>query len=240
MIFKRITNICLSFLLVLSCMDAGAQPYFCVDKGAELKYVRRTVKNNKVKWIHTMTIDDVAYIADSSMIVNYSSYMEMNAAIGRMDTPAKMEVVIAPSGDVQMDIAATMMSVLKGFLWDGADVSAEGGVSILPYELVPGDSLDDSHGAVHALGMTMTADVTGRTVLRTETITTPAGTFDCVVVSEHKVEKGMMRNRVTTAHTWYARGVGMVRHDTYDKKMRLETSEVLESIAGIGSEDLYL
>ena len=50
------------------------------------------------------------------------------------------------------------------------------------------------------------------------------------MVSEHKVEKGMMRNRVTTARTWYARGIGMVRHDTYDRNLKLETTEVLEKI----------
>ena len=50
------------------------------------------------------------------------------------------------------------------------------------------------------------------------------------MVSEHKVERGLGRNRVTTALTWYARGIGMVRHDTYDKDMVLETSEVLIEI----------
>ena len=78
--------------------------------------------------------------------------------------------------------------------------------------------------------MTMNVTVTERRVLGTDTLTTPAGTFPCVIVSEHKVEKGMMRNRVTTARTWYARGVGMVRHDTYDRNLKLETTEVLEKI----------
>ena len=67
-------------------------------------------------------------------------------------------------------------------------------------------------------------------MLRSEVLSTPAGDFDCVVVSEHKVEKGPGRNRVTTALTWYARGTGMVRHDTYDRNMKLETSEVLIGI----------
>ncbi len=237
MIFKRIANILLCLLAAALCICADAQPYFCVDKGTRLEYVRRTVKNDKVKWTHTMTIDDIAYSADSTMIVSYSSFIESKSLVGDMKAPVRMEVGILPSGDVRMDIGATLVSVLQQFLWESAEVVAEGGISILPYNLTPGDSLASSHGAVHALGMTMNVDVTERVVLRCETITTPAGTFDCVVVSEHKVEKGMTRNRETTALTWYARGVGMVRHDTYDKKLKLETSEVLESIVAEASGD---
>ncbi len=177
-----------------------------------------------------MTIDSVLYSADTSMVINYSSFMETKKGRGMMKAPVKMSAYISADGEVELDIASSMVSVLKEFLWDGADVTAEGGATVLPNDLIPGDSLEDAHGSVSALGMTMNVDVTERVVLRRETISTPAGTFDCVVISEHKVEKGMTRNRVTTAHTWYARGIGMVRHDTYDKKMRLETSEVLHSI----------
>ena len=101
---------------------------------------------------------------------------------------------------------------------------------MLPSVLMPGDTLQSASGKVRALGMTMNVTVTERLVLGTDTLTTPAGTFPCVIVSEHKVEKGMMRNRVTTARTWYACGVGMVRHDTYDRNLKLETTEVLEKI----------
>ena len=72
--------------------------------------------------------------------------------------------------------------------------------------------------------------VTDRKVLRYETISTPAGTFDCIVISEHKVEKAPVYKRETTALSWYSDGVGYVRHDTYNKNMHLETSEQLYSI----------
>ena len=58
------------------------------------------------------------------------------------------------------------------------------------------------------------------------------GKFECIVIRERKVEKGMGRNRHTIADTWYARGVGMVRHDTHDPDLNLLTSEVLTSIEG--------
>ena len=52
---------------------------------------------------------------------------------------------------------------------------------------------------------------------------------------ERKVEKGMGRNRHTVADTWYARGIGMVRHDTYSPELELQTSERLVSILNTSS-----
>ena len=147
-----------------------------------------------------------------------------------METPAVMTALISRDGDVTLDIAASLVSVLKGILWKNARITAEGGLTLLRPVLTPGDTLQSAPGKVRALGMTMNVTVTERRVLGTDTLTTPAGTFPCVIVSEHKVEKGMMRNRITTARTWYARGVGMVRHDTYDRNLKLETTEVLEKI----------
>ena len=141
-----------------------------------------------------------------------------------------MTALISREGDATLDIASSLVSVLRGVLWKNAKITAEGGKTLLPSVLVPGDTLRSAAGKVKALGMTMNVTVTERKVLGTDTLTTPAGTFPCVIVSEHKVEKGMMRNRVTTARTWYARGIGMVRHDTYDMNLILETSEVLEKI----------
>ncbi len=231
MFFNRISNFLIALFLMSLSVPLGAQPYFCTNQGTELQYVRKNVRKGDVKWIHTMTIDNVVYSVDSSMVIDYSSFIEMKKGRGLMNAPVKMRADISAGGEVRMDIATSMVAVLKEFLWESAEVSAEGGITVLPYDLIPGDTLENARGAVHALGMTMNVDVTERKVIGTEILTTPAGTFDCVIVSEHKVEKGMMRNRVTTAHTWYARGVGMVRHDTYDKHGELETSEVLQSIS---------
>lgn len=216
--------------ILLISFAASANPYFCVDEGTDLVYVRRFVDDGSIKWIHTMSIGKVITNPDSSLTVDYASHFTNEKGGEIMGGTIPLEAYIYPSGDVELDISASMVSAIKGYLWKNAKVTAEGGKTILPSSLEPGDSLVEAHGKVHALGMTMNVDVTERKVLRREVLTTPAGTFDCVVVSEHKVEKGMMRNRITTALTWYAEGIGMVRHDTYDKNLKLETSEILEKI----------
>ena len=49
-----------------------------------------------------------------------------------------------------------------------------------------------------------------------------------MVVREHKVERGPGHYRNTFADSWYVAGIGYVRHDTYGKNMRLDTTEVLK------------
>lgn len=223
----------LSMFLICCTVSLQAQAWFCTDEGTDLIYTRYYVKDSTVKWHHTMSILGTSMDpADSSLTVNYSSFIRTvdGKGLENMETPAMMTALISRDGDVTLDIASSMVSVLKGVLWKNAKITAEGGRTLLPSVLVPGDTLRSAAGKVKALGMTMNVTVTERKVLGTDTLTTPAGAFPCVIVSEHKVEKGMMRNRITTARTWYARGIGMVRHDTYDKNLVLETSEVLEKI----------
>ena len=208
----------LSILLICCPVCLLAQAWFCTDEGTDLIYTRYYAEDGRAKWSHTMSILETSVrTVDGKGLEN-------------METPAVMTALISRNGDVTLDIAASLVSVLKGIFWKNARITAEGGLTLLPSVLTPGDTLQSASGKVRALGMTMNVTVTERRVLGTDTLTTPAGTFPCVIVSEHKVEKGMMRNRVTTARTWYARGIGMVRHDTYDRNLKLETTEVLEKI----------
>lgn len=62
-----------------------------------------------------------------------------------------------------------------------------------------------------------------------EQVTTPAGEFDCLVISQRvstkvivKVEAGSME--------WYAKGIGMVRSESYNKKGKLVGYDVLTEL----------
>ena len=209
-------------------MGQDVAPYFCNTAGTVLEYTRTTAEGD-VKWYHTMTIGDVKQ-AGESMLVDYTSHIlnhKHKPYYG--DEPAQLQAAIN-EGAVTLDVAESVAAVFRTILPSGARISSSGGESSLPSDMAPGDVLPDVHASVKALGLTMKITVTEREVIRYETISTPAGTFDCAVVRERKVEKGMGRNRHTTADTWYARGIGMVRHDTYSPGLELQTSEVLVSI----------
>ena len=71
--------------------------------------------------------------------------------------------------------------------------------------------------------LSLKANTNKRKVEKKEAITVPAGTFDCVKVSQTtEVKIGFITNRTNTS-TWYAPGTGMVKQETYDKKGKLES-----------------
>lgn len=231
---KRLLYILTIFVsAAVDMMGQNVAPYFCNVEDSVLEYVRTTAEGD-VKWYHTMTIGDVRQAGDTTLI-DYTSYIlnhKRKPYYG--DEPAQLQATVN-KGTVTLDVAESVAAVFRTLLPSGAKITSAGGESSLPSDMAPGDVLADVHAFVKALGLTMKISVTERKALRYETITTPAGTFDCIVVRERKVEKGMGRNRHTVADTWYARGIGMVRHDTYSPEFELQTSERLVSILNTSS-----
>ena len=231
---KRLLYILTIFVsAAVDMMGQNVAPYFCNVEDSVLEYVRTTAEGD-VKWYHTMTIGDVRQAGDTTLI-DYTSYIlnhKRKPYYG--DEPAQLQATVN-KGTVTLDVAESVAAVFRTLLPSGTKITSAGGESSLPSDMAPGDVLADVHAFVKALGLTMKISVIERKALRYETITTPAGTFDCIVVRERKVEKGMGRNRHTVADTWYARGIGMVRHDTYSPEFELQTSERLVSILNTSS-----
>jgi len=105
------------------------------------------------------------------------------------------------------------------------DVTGDG-LSI-PKTLTAGQTLPDGQMDLHASlnGMSLihlTLSVTDRKVLSTESVTTPAGTFNCVKLAQTSSISGL-GSRSYSGVTWLAKGVGTVRTENYDKKGELES-----------------
>lgn len=214
--------------LMFFCAAVQGQPYFCDKPSTELHYVRTVLEDGSVKWTNILYISSVDKSADGSATIHYTMMRKSRKGKDEMKNPAELSVRITPVGDTVMGIDETMMSSIKGF-FPRMNVTARGADSILPGNMTPGDSLPEASAVATVMGVNYNVKVIERKVVRNETITVPAGTFDCVVVSEHKIEKAPGYNRDTVAETWYARGVGMVRHDTFQGG-ECVTSEVLVSI----------
>ena len=222
-------SLILALTLCLSGFFLEAQDaFFCDEPGKVLVYERHYVKDGRLKWRHEMSINSVSQ-GDRGELIGYSSSFYKPSGAIMYGGPVELEALVGADGDVQMDLALSLASVFSNYVGE-SKVDFVQSPSVLPSSMKPGDVLKDAEFVVSLLGMKYKVAVTQRSVLRSESLQTPAGDFDCVVVQENKVEKGPGRNRETTALTWYAKGVGMVRHDTYDKNMILETSEVLTSI----------
>lgn len=106
------------------------------------------------------------------------------------------------------------------------------GLSI-PNSLSVGQKLPDGEVimSVDAGVMTMnvTINMTDREVVREEQVTTDAGTFNCFVITyTNTVEMGMRRTFNCTQ--WIAKGVGMVKEESYKQNGKRMSKSILQQI----------
>ncbi len=115
------------------------------------------------------------------------------------------------------------------------EMSVEGGNLEMPSGMKAGDLLKegDIKIAFSSGGMTvmnMSVSITNRKVEAVENLTTPAGTFECYKISYDIATKMMGIGVKMKGVEWYAKGVGMVKSETYTKDGKLQGSTVLNAM----------
>ena len=122
------------------------------------------------------------------------------------------EQMLSQMGDVEMDIT-------------GTDVEWPNSLSV-GQELPDGNvNINMKMGGV--MDMNMNVETINRKVEKKESVTTPAGTFDCFVVYSETRTKMMMNNQTSPSRVWLAEGVGMIKQESYNKKGNLVASSLL-------------
>ncbi|MFV9552374.1 hypothetical protein [Algibacter sp. PT7-4] len=94
----------------------------------------------------------------------------------------------------------------------------------LPNDLEVGQSLKDANMKMAidmgGIKMNTTIDMLNRKVNKQETITTPTGTYKCFVLSyDSQMKMGMKMS--FKFKEWIAKGIGMVRNESYNKNGKL-------------------
>ncbi|MBE2206244.1 MAG: hypothetical protein IAE84_01600, partial [Saprospiraceae bacterium] len=77
--------------------------------------------------------------------------------------------------------------------------------------------------------MTLRFDITDRKVVAKETITVPAGTFDCYKITYTFTTKTIL-SKAFSVTSWHNEKAGVVRSETYDKKGVLESRSELSKL----------
>lgn len=211
-------------IMVLLSLAVRAQGYMCTRQGARLEYVRKYAGSGKFQWRNIMTI--TAFSQDGTL--DYKSEFLKSNGRNYYKGPVEVRMYVDMStGDVSLPMGNAMAAVIEART--GLSASGSNEVSVLPADMKPGDVLPDVDASAKVGPLTYKVHISDRKVLRTETLSVPGGTFDCVVLEEHKIESGPGHNRDVVNRSWYTKGVGYVRHDTYVKGV-LETQEILYSI----------
>lgn len=106
----------------------------------------------------------------------------------------------------------------------------------LPSRLSVGQTLKNGSVTLSAVGspvpMKITVNITDRKVEAKESITTPAGTFDCYKISSKsntQMQMGINMSLNFSGTEWIAEKVGMVKSESYDKNGKLAGYTLLTS-----------
>ena len=199
----------LFFLLMAGWAQVQAQaPYCCVTKGAELTYTDYDAKG-KETGTTTNIYKEVKVISD----LDYDISMETTVNTGGMETTMEtsMEVrngsAMISMGQGSIDLTATDPELMR-----------------IPNKLAVGYKLPLGEMIVDLGGFRVKSTITENEVVDREEITTPAGTFKCYVVKQTSEGRVMGIKSATTTKIWYARGIGMVKTETYSKGDLFSTS----------------
>ena len=110
------------------------------------------------------------------------------------------------------------------------DITVDGTGLELPANLKVGQALKDAEINLHInaspMKLNFMVNITEREVLAEENLNTPAGNFDCFKLTQNVSMKTIGKIEVSSIE-WYAKGVGMVKSETYNKKGKMTGYSIL-------------
>ena len=204
--------------------------YYPFEEGTSLEYTLYN-KKDKVDGITTYNVEKVSQEGDI-----------MIAAMNLTFTDAKGKSVynndyeISCSGDkVHIDYKSLFPAqIMKQYKDMNVEMDITGSDIIIPNLLTIGQELPDANVAIEmkmGIKMKMNVNTTNRKVIGEETITTPAGTFNCMIMTETISSKVMGSKNTSTSKAWVAEGVGLVKQETYTKKGTLSSRFKLTKVS---------
>ncbi|AXT59434.1 hypothetical protein D1816_03400 [Aquimarina sp. AD10] len=227
----KITIKTVIFLLLLQCIvytevkaqDCNAVPFMKV--GAVLEY---TDYNKKGKLQGTTRHETTAISPSTDGIVN--------AVIKATVVDNKNKDKYSTDYNVKCNYGLFSVDMLRFFDFDklsehnknNLNIKIDGDVLEFPYQMKPGDDLDDGTINIKINNedntftlVTLSFDVLNREIVGEEQITTPAGTYKCKKVTFDFESKFGILNIRGSGVEWYYNDVMVVRSESYNKKGKL-------------------
>lgn len=115
--------------------------------------------------------------------------------------------------DYKSMVSPMMLDQFKDMEYDISGTDLE-----IPNNLSVGQTLPDAQMVMNismsGINMNMELSITNRKVIDQESVTTPAGTFNCFVITSNMTTK-MGVSQTTNSKQWISEGVGMVKQEDY-------------------------
>jgi len=224
-----------TFILFLACLyiyNINAQTcnsYISTKAGTSLEYIHYNAKG-KVESSHKTIINDVENNNDELIIKTTNIYYDNKSN----ETYKTDNDYFCKNG---------VFYINMNNLFDGQTMSAYQNMEIslqadnmeLPSTMTAGQKLNDGSATMGISNQgikiaTITVNITNRSVDAFESITTPAGTFDCYKISYDSETKLLFKVKAKTTE-WYAPNIGLIKSETFDGKGKATGSTILNSFS---------
>ncbi len=192
--------------------------FFLNQEGKSVEYSIADAKG-KIQSYTKSTVKEIKKTDAKNYTIVYTSEV-MDANKKPLMDPMTVETVVVDGVIVQDPVAAMGEA--------GKDVKVEGNFPEFPSELSVGQTFGEYSYTMKMMGTSTTTKGSSKVVAKEE-ITTPAGSFDCYKVESESSSKVMLQTTKVSTTSWYAKNLGAVRTETYDKKGKVQT--VMELVA---------
>ena len=218
---KRTMIALVTFLMVLGVK--AQEPFYLQKEGVKLGYTI-TDKKGKVDGYSESKVVSVKSSGAQTAVTMQTMVKDKNGK-ALLQNPFELSVTIE-NGTVIMSPKALVGKIVEGLSINGEDLK-------LPVNLTTGAPLNDYSITMGIAGINTTTQVTGVKAVAEETIEVSGHRIPCVVVESTASVKVLGINRSSLQKTWYGRGIGIVKLETYDSKGKLESTQTLTSIEGL-------
>jgi hypothetical protein len=215
--------------IILIGLGSKAQEIFFPTKEGTVLLYKAFDKKDKVTNMVRNTIKNVN-VNGNDMVITY-----LCESIDPKDKPIfKEEITINKKGDkLYFDMGNYISKA--AFQQNGeipADVQIKGNNMEVPSNPNPGDVLPDANIEISLkmgfINMKMSAQITNRKVEAIEDITVKAGTFNSYKITSDVYATSMGIKVKTNSIEWYAKGVGIVKTESYEKGKLQSYTELTE------------
>jgi len=198
----------LLFFSVLFCVNSWAQEgFFNSNVGTTMKWVIHDDAGELLGYCHETLVSMEGDMKNAEIKYSYMFYDSSNeSVIG--NRPFEFDVTVE-NGNTRAYVNNVAKALKSG------DYMPVGDVSSIPGDIEVGDDLRDTEIKVKVLTVfTATNIYNNRRVTDMQTVTVPAGSYECFLVEDDEFFTGSGPFHVKT---WVAKGVGIVKQIIYKK-----------------------
>ena len=211
-------------IISLTAQD-NCSKFYPMTEGVSMEYTNYN-KKGKVEGISSYKVTETNTVGNTT-----NATMAINLKDEKGKEIYSTDYKLSCTGNmVTLDYESLLPSDMMNQYGD-MDIEISGNDIEIPNDLSVGQNLNDANVTMKigmsGINMNIAVDMLNRKVEKKESVTTPAGTYDCYVVYSENQSKMMMANQVYPSRVWLAEGVGMVKQETYKKNGDLMSSTLL-------------